>query len=427
MAEYTMTLGDILKSGYQLWDFNYPCIAGYRATLEMKFNLEFYDREINFLSVDEFKRHLIARFNMIMPYYVQLQKSERLINNPFTNYKMAECTDRKDDEKTFFNTVDTAAQTDGIKARTAGNQDVGSQERVDDHSWGTEDGTLDRDTTDKEKVVYDSQQDTDKTVKTDWTEDGSLDRDTTDEETTDMTSNQKTVKAVTSSDTDTGTDTVEKTDTVNENTTGYKQTLFADTPQENFVIGEQSMGRQISAYATTVTDENTTGSKDGTQTGKSTETRDLAKSGKEDTDQTFDQKDNTVKTGKGTQDDVTKTTHDGTETTTQGFTQHDTTDKDAKGTVDDITHGEHEDTEERETKFNQNTKTHEESATDRLTTTTDLRKGDRLTKSQAITAYGYEGYKHITESQMLKAFRDTFINIDRMIFNECETLFLGIY
>ncbi len=364
MAKYTMTLNDILRSGYKLWDFDYPCIAGYRSTFERKFELEFHDREINFLSVDEFKVHLQARLNLIMPYYVQLQKSERLIDNPFRTYKMMECTKRNDDDKTFMNSVDTAALNEGVRVTDSLHQDVGSVETMHDKTEGTDDGILDRDTTDNETVDYTSKQVTNKVVKTTDTEDG--------------------------------TESGKKDTKYEESTTGSKITLFSDMPQKNFVIGNvDESGDPISSYATTYTRESTTGHKQGTQSDTTEGKHHIDKTGNEDTDITFDQTDKTT--------------------------------KGALGTVDDVTHGEHEETEDRKTDFNQNTQSHQQTLTGRSAENTDVRHSDRITRSEAITSYGYEGYKQVTESQMLQAFRATFLNIDREIFRECETLFLGVY
>ncbi len=372
MAKYTMELGDLIRSGYNLFDFDYPCIAGYRTTFERKFILEFYDREINFLSADEFKRHLNARLNLIMPYYVQLQKSEHLIESPFRTYKMVESTRRSDDESTFIKSIDTAALTEGIKARMGQNVDLISKEGVGQHEEGTKDGTLDRDTTDHETIDHGTvTTEKEKTV---------TDRDTTGKEDTKRDGKKDT--------------------TYEEDKTGSKTTLFSDTPQENFVLGDSdSHGNPLSSYATTYTRENTTEHKEGEQHDTTQEIAHTDTEGTEDV---------TVNR------DLTRNEDEDTE-------------RNSEGTVDDVTHEEYEDKLDRETDFKQNTKTSQQTATDRVAENTDIKHSDRLTRGQAITAYGYEGYKQVTESSMLQAFRATFLNIDREIFRECETLFLGVY
>ena len=396
MAKYTMTLSDILKSGYVLWDFDYPCIAGYRSTFERKFNLEFHDREINFLSVDEFKIHLEARLNLIMPYYVQLQKSERLIDSPFSNFRMAESTARNDDEKAFINSIDSSAVTEGIRSRETSDDNIVGHEAVTQKVKGTEDGTLDRDTTNKQETNYTSHQATveDTTEKKDTTRDTGTSRETTTNGTEDTTDNR--VIAVKE----------------HEDVKGQRVSHFSDTPQENFQFQQtDAEGRVISEYATTVTVETHNDTKDRT-----TDTKD------DDTKKVINHENQTVT------ESVTETVNENTVGNRKvDFNQFDDTVTKGSGTQDDVTHGEREEDTTKDTQFTQNAKNNGQQATDREAKSSDVRKTDRITRSEAISRYTYEGYKNITQSQMLRAFRETFLNIDRQIFEECETLFLGVY
>lgn len=436
MGLHTIELGELVESGFPIFDFNYPCVAGYRAEFEMKFLLHFYDREINFTSPDKFKRRLAAKLNTIMPYYVQLQMTQNLIENPFRTYKMVECTDRKADEAAFAKSLDSAVLIDGIKVRDDRVNDLISNERMKQHEEGSEDGTLDRDTSDKKQTDFTSKENTHQKTEehTDRVTDTKHDNDVTSDGT-------KGVKG-TLDETRKGDEDVEESKTVTtkedetshekEVQTGADTTLFSDTPQENFVIGDyDDNGNPLSVYATTYTRVNHSNNKntDGTKDKDTVESTALT-TGKSD-ETTIDQ---------DTTEDTS--THDKTvtdETTKEVMSQdvYGTLEKEvdyksgqtenASGTQDDVTHGEHEEDVDRVTDFKQHDTTLGHQFTDREARTGDSKDSQRLTRNEAIERYGYEGYKQVTESSMLQSFRATFLNIDRDIFAECEVLFLGVY
>lgn len=78
MAKYTLELYTLLQDeNFKLFDFNYDF---YETTLKENFEAKFIDNylfdEIGFETVKRFKHNLKNRLNLIMPYYLQLYKTQ---------------------------------------------------------------------------------------------------------------------------------------------------------------------------------------------------------------------------------------------------------------------------------------------------------------------------------------------------------------
>lgn len=86
MAKYTVELGRLLESGFDIGLDKYPIFdENYRRNLNNKIIEHFYFREIGFETAELFKRYLNRTMNEIMPYYNQLYKSELISFNPLYN------------------------------------------------------------------------------------------------------------------------------------------------------------------------------------------------------------------------------------------------------------------------------------------------------------------------------------------------------
>lgn len=420
MAKVTVTLGQIVNGGTPVFDFDYPMIAGHREQFEQTFIDHYYDQEINFLSVGQFKRRLKAKLQLIMPYYMQMYKSEHLIDNPLRTYKVMESYYREHDNNVFKQGMTYDKMGEKLLTRESTEGRFKSNEDFHLDQSGDTDGTLDRDTTGHSNTDFVSKehmvQHTDTTNVTDT--DGN------------KVSQEGTDKGV-HTETDTvndGTKDVTSHMTQNvkyhEDTSGTKNTLFSDTPQENFVIGNSAAdGTPISSYATTFTRENTTGTKDSNQdtTADSTEhtvTHDTSKStSQEDTKQTVDYNEDTTE-HKDFDEDVD--TDRVTDLNSNSVT-------DTTGTQDDITHGEYTDVKDTNTKFKSHEEGNAQEQTNRDAYNVGQTANDRKEEGKAKYTKSIEGYKMHNESQLLQAFRKTFLNIDRQIIEECNTLFLGVY
>lgn len=81
MAEYTIELGALIESGFDIWDFTpkYPIFdEEYREPLQAYIENYYYDNEIGFETAELFRRNINRSLIAIMPYYNQLLKSATL-------------------------------------------------------------------------------------------------------------------------------------------------------------------------------------------------------------------------------------------------------------------------------------------------------------------------------------------------------------
>lgn len=89
MAKFTVELGVILKSGFQLDLNSYPIFdESYRDGLNNKIIRHFWFREIGFETAALFRDRLAVKMNEIMPYYNQLYKSTLFNIEPFETHRL---------------------------------------------------------------------------------------------------------------------------------------------------------------------------------------------------------------------------------------------------------------------------------------------------------------------------------------------------
>ena len=102
----TVELGELLASGFKLWDFDYPipqkeiqyngktCTVDFdRERLQQKIVDHYRFRQIGQETPARFKHYLKARMNEIMPYYVQVYEFDakfRNIDDPLESYNLVE-------------------------------------------------------------------------------------------------------------------------------------------------------------------------------------------------------------------------------------------------------------------------------------------------------------------------------------------------
>lgn len=102
----TVELGEIIRSGVNVFDFDYPvprktidyngktCTVDFdKAVLEQKIIDHYYFRQIGQETVGRFKHYLRTRMCEIMPYFVQLYEFDakfRNIDDPLESYNLVE-------------------------------------------------------------------------------------------------------------------------------------------------------------------------------------------------------------------------------------------------------------------------------------------------------------------------------------------------
>ena len=98
MAKYTVELGKLIETGFDLGLDKYPIFdETYRRHLNNKILHHYWMREIGFETAELFKRYLNDTLNEIMPYYNQLYKSAQLQFNPFHDVDYWREGNRKND------------------------------------------------------------------------------------------------------------------------------------------------------------------------------------------------------------------------------------------------------------------------------------------------------------------------------------------
>ena len=93
MANYTIELKEIVKSGYNIFDFPYEFYDEHkRREFEQNFIRHFYFREIGCETVDRFKLYLEDKMRTVFPYYNKLFETTLIEYNILDNYYMKEST-----------------------------------------------------------------------------------------------------------------------------------------------------------------------------------------------------------------------------------------------------------------------------------------------------------------------------------------------
>lgn len=110
MAKYTVTIYELMQSG---WDFNlknYPIWSEqYRQTLNKKILDHYMFREIGFETPQMFNFYINRTLNEIMPYYNQLYETTILDFDPLSNYKIDETIDY-DEIVNLISSIDNETQ-----------------------------------------------------------------------------------------------------------------------------------------------------------------------------------------------------------------------------------------------------------------------------------------------------------------------------
>ena len=372
----------ITKAAPKIFGTNWPIFdENYRLTLETLILRHYYTREISEETVGLWRLRLNDKMNMIMPYYNQLYKSATLEFNPLYDVDVFETSTRKTD--TTSENTGTSDETSNIN-RTVEETDKKTGDETYGKGGDITDGKKGKETT------TDNQ-----TTTNDLTQTLNV-NDTTDTNSTDTTNERY-------AGTSTG-ETTGKT-TVDRSLDDSQWHLYSDTPQGS-VIGianaEGSVGDNTyltnAQHDTDVLKEDTTTNTQGTTSDTASGTDEITKIG------------------------TSKVTSKGTDTTTN------------TGTVEVNGDGNKEYNEDTTRNYNeQGNKQYNDNGTKNITDTTNGNKN--INTSGNSTINGLEDYTNhvsgkrgnMTYSKMLTEFRDTFININKMVVDELSTLFFGLW
>lgn len=370
-----------------IFDFAFPCYSEeFRPVLEHEILFHFYMQEIGAETYGLWKYFLAKRLREIMPYYNQLYRSAELEFNPFHDVDYTKLHGgRNTGNKQTSGNVTSHTESDGTTGASGTTETSGSGAMT-----GTSQNRRVKDTTGTEE--------TDTTTEND----GTVNASKIIHEETDTTSEN---------DGTTETDTTgSKTATGSYQETNISSDAYSDTPQTS-VRGVEGDGsgdptnnvsdnyyltnyRKIvaSKNGSSTASENTTGHEEGTTHNEGT--------GHSETDRTETENRTSHDEGAGN----STTNRVGNETETANGTTGENT----------VTSG-HEETEHTGTSHDETNASSDSEGTEAYINTDDYT--DRYSGKMSTTSY----------SQLLIEYRQTMININQMIFNELETLFMGIY
>ncbi len=406
------------ESAPKIFNFSFPIFdESYRLPLEIKILRYYYTREICEETVGLWKLRLQNRLNLIMPYYNQLYESELIKFNPL--YDVDLTTDHERNNSSTEETEAHGSET-GKSVTEYSENVVVDTDTTDSNVVNT---TVDNDTTNRivrDKDTTGTEAQTGKTTNDDGTTSKTDTHELNSEGITKTTDNTTTVNNTNTPNT---TVTVNGSDSTNTTSTNESWDLYSDTPQGG-VVGLEGAWDSVggNAYLTNARKktESGQGTQTGTNSGTTTTTGTITDSG---TNVLDGEEQTTISTEKSTVTDFTETIAK-EENRTNNIT--------SSGTEDETV---------TETGTNDTLSSQTENGTGTIDTTqsktgqteTNTTRNTTNTGNTEIT--GLENYiQHVlgkspgkTYSTMLKEFRDTFLNIDRMVINDLSNLFFGLW
>ena len=354
----------------EIFNFEWPIFdEAYRVPLEIKILRHFYTREIGEETFGLWQLRLADRLNVIMPYYNKLYESELIKFNPMWDVDVHTEYNKTNDGES---NTDNRSQTDKNDSRNREllKNDNSNGNSVTDFSGNRENiSSVDQ----NENIKRDSVTDT---------------------------------KNVGIWDSETARSNVANGETMSENTRKNKNVnRYSDTPQGNVNIGNALAG-STGGTDGNVDTESVFGN--GYLTNVTIVDDKTDREGKERTQNTND----SVEQGKTTQDWTKQDAIKGASDRNLSGLQEDNT-KDKSKTVvrnDNASNGSENEgvTGEESTKFSGSTEVNNYNTEDFIQHVFGKRGG-------------------VSYSKMLDEFRKTFLNIDRMILNELDSLFIGLW
>lgn len=453
---YSPTLGQLVEAGVPVFnDWWSTHVPEYRKILETKILHKYWFYQIGQETPDRFVHTLNQTLEEIMPYYNQLYASELLKINPLLNHAIT--TDHRSIEnliKDAQSSIDKYGKAVRDFMEKSGTSTTGNVAGT-----GNITGSIDKqgqtvynkhgdESTHGEHDIHTTHNDTDNVEYTD--------KKVTDTDTTTEGTKEETEKAVTSRDVkNTGTveqssqwtettddDATSKSDrTLHGTTVTSSEQDYSDTPQRSLAADQQQVGGLRRSYLTNVTwnDGKTTNDETEGTVGSSTDDMTVEHSGTttttnnldENTSQTVDTTSTVNTSGKGTEDTTVETK--GTKNETIQGDKQENGKNDGTRTWEE--HGGETSTGHQTTTQTTGTTTKStgsQNTESRSTTSDDRTEGTATKENQVKTtdlgeSTTQQGFMNVSSSQLLEAFRRTFLNIDASILEDIKTCFMTVF
>lgn len=425
MSEYTVTLKWLLKQGYRLALDKYPIFdESYRSVLNQKIINHFWFREIGQETPDRFNFMLMRKLDEVMPYYNKMYESQLMEFDPLATEFFTEGrdTDRRRDYQ-------SASKNKGKESQTVGEVFSSNEDTIGNTTFGE---------TSKENNVGDYRKQGDKTSDTvnKKTEDfeGTKTSKTT-EDFEENTTGKKTEDFLekTSAESTTTTDmhTHEEGSSNHTATTtksGSQDTVFSDIPQTGITTTtttspDGTVTRSTTGYATTTTGVDTAETTKLTENSSNTNQIDNTGTVKVDSSGQRTNDNTTDTTGNKTNDNITDYTENHTDDNITDFTEN----------VKETWHESGDHTEDTDFKHDSNTDTtgNAKIDTERNTATNSQNSSHHSetsnTGEHVADRFSGKGRKGQSPADLIMKYRDSLINVDMMVINELETLFMQLY
>lgn len=117
-TKLTVELRDIVESGTDIWDFDYPSFyeGDEKKKFEQKVIDHFYFRQIGQETVGRWLHYFRSRIREIMPYYIQLYKSEKYMEEIEDPFATVDYTETYEEETNGTATGESSATSDSTTA-----------------------------------------------------------------------------------------------------------------------------------------------------------------------------------------------------------------------------------------------------------------------------------------------------------------------
>lgn len=413
MAVYTVELGTLVKRGYPIALNNYPIFdEGHRTILNNKIIRHYYFREICCDSPERFNFYLETKMDEIMPYYNQLYKSELLEYNPLATEFYSETNSlSKEAKKAVENYIKKIAEeSTGDNYSGSKREDLNEDTKRD--ASGTETNKATR--TDKLKEVTVTAETNSNTRTDDLTE--AVETTSGSTKNSDATNDSTTTNALKT------TNSSENSGSGTSKTSGSKVTGFSDIPQAGYetTVTENADGSVTTTskgYLTTRTTEST--NEQNATTTKET--------GKATTDNTGTV---TVKSELNQKDEISETnssTKTNTGTVENAGSVDKTVTKDNTGTQNNDSDGTMTETETG-SKTNKNN-IYEDTQRNVFVSSKNVGENAEQEKrhEKENGELFAEGRRGISPADLIKKYREIIQNVDMMIIDELNDLFMGVF
>nr|DAO82382.1 MAG TPA: Lower collar protein [Caudoviricetes sp.] len=413
MAVYTVELGTLVKRGYPIALNNYPIFdEGHRAILNNKIIRHYYFREICCDSPERFNFYLETKMDEIMPYYNQLYKSELLEYNPLATEFYNETNSlSKEAKKAVENYIKKIAE-ESTGDNYSGSKRENLNEDTKRDASGTETNKATR--TDKLKEVAVTAETNSNTRTDDLTE--AVETTIGSTKNSDATNNSTTTNALKT------TNSSENSGSGTSKTSGSKVTGFSDIPQAGYetTVTENADGSVTTTskgYLTTRTTEST--NEQNATTTKET--------GKATTDNTGTV---TVKSELKQKDEIAETnssTKTNTGTVENAGSVDKTVTKDNTGTQNNDSDGTMTETETG-SKTNKNN-IYEDTQRNVFVSSKNVGENAEQEKrhEKENGELFAEGRRGISPADLIRKYREIIQNVDMMIIDELNDLFMGVF